>query len=648
MKYLRMLSLFFVAALSLNTLASNVTPADFAKNAIYETAQLSPDGSKLAVALKVDGRSQLAVFDVETFKTIGGANLGEKNEVGPFFWANDERIVILVWQTRVRFEEPAYYGELFAVDYDGGNPEMIYGYRAGQDKVSSRVKKKTHVRGWADVISRLPDDDRNILISSRPWSEGGEKLATVHKLNIYNGRMTRDLETAPVSYTRFISDSKGNLRFATGTDKEGAQRTYRYVDEDWQEMSNELGSEFYPVALNHDNSALFFVDNYQQDRTGLFSLDLNTGERKSIYTDEKVDITSVSMSSDKTSAYAVRVDDGYPTYVMFNSKSEEAQIFKALLGTFQGYSLSILTRSRNGEKWLLYAANDIDMGTYYLYDRKANKLGALFSNFSHIPKQNMSESIPISFPASDGNTLHGYVTYPVGIPETENVPLVTLVHGGPHSVRDYWTFDPEVQMLAAQGYAVLRVNFRGSGGYGKDYMFQGYRQWGGLIQQDIIDATRYVISQGGIDGDKVCIMGTSFGGYSAVMSSALAPDLFKCAVANAGVYDMSLMDEKGDVPDLLFAEAMLEEFIGSDPEELETTSPTNHVSALQAPVFIAHGEEDQRAPLEHAEALRKAMDVHNKSYEWFVKDEEGHGFRNEKNRAEYFEAISDFLETHLE
>ena len=212
------------------------------------------------------------MFDVETFKTIGGTNLGEKNEVGPFFWANDERIVILVWQTSVRFEEPSYYGELFAVDYDGGNPEMIYGYRAGQDQAGSRLKKKTHVKGWADIISRLPDDDRNILISYRPWSEGGEKLATVHKLNIYNGRMSRDLETAPISYARFISDAKGELKFATGTDKEGVQRTYRYVDEDWQEMSNELGSEFYPVALNQDNSALFFVDNYQQDRTGLFSL----------------------------------------------------------------------------------------------------------------------------------------------------------------------------------------------------------------------------------------------------------------------------------------------------------------------------------------------------------------------------------------
>ncbi|MDM7861989.1 S9 family peptidase [Alteromonas sp. ASW11-36] len=627
--------------------AESISPAEFAKNDIYDTAELSPDGSKLAVRIIVDGKRQLAVFDVNTFETIGGARLGGNNEVGRFFWANDERIVMQIWQSRSWSPQPGYYGELFVVDFDGDNQELIYGYRAGENQVGSKVKRKEYVRGWARIISTLPEDDEHILIESEPWSDGGEKISTVHKLNIYNGRMSREITKAPINYSTFIADRQGDLQFVTGTDESNTQRTFRYVDEEWVEISSQLGDAFQPIAMNNAGTELIFVDDYEQDKEGLFAFNLETGDRRLIYTDENVDITSVSLNSDRSSAYALRLDDGYPTYAIFDGESEEAQIFKALLGTFTGYSLNILTRADKGRLWLLYAYNDIDSGTFYLYDREANKLQSLFSNFTHVPRSAMSESIPISFAARDGYQVSGYITYPVSVPETQNVPLITLVHGGPIA-RDYWVFDREVQMLAAQGYAVLRVNFRGSSGYGKAHRNAGYKRWGDLIQHDIIDATKYVISQGGIAADKVCIMGASFGGYSAVMSATIEPDLFKCAVATVGVYDLEMMHSEGDIPEALWGKSFVDMAIGSDPELLHAFSPVNNVSKLKAPVLIAHGEEDRRVPFEHAEALRAAMEANGKEYEWFVESTEAHGFYKEESRARYYETVAAFLAKHLQ
>ena len=170
---------------------------------------------------------------------------------------------------------------------------------------------------------------------------------------------------------------------------------------------------------------------------------------------------------------------------------------------------------------------------------------------------------------------------------------------------------------------------------------------GDRVQQDIIDGTKWVISQGGIKQDKVCIMGASFGGYSALQSATLAPDLFKCVVGNAGVYDIEMMFEEGDIPRILWGKSYLESQLGNDKELMRKHSPVHNVAKLKAPVLIAHGEKDVRVPIEHAEALRDAMDKHGKKYEWFVKESESHGFHDVGNRTEYFEKVIQFLAKHL-
>lgn len=630
-------------------IASALTPVQLAAEFQYQDAKISPDGKHIALVVSKDGRRKLAVVNSSDFTAVGGVDFGNKQEVGEIFWANNMRIVIKVmvnepWDDRARF-----YGELFAIDYNGKRGEMIYGYRAGQSSTGSKLTKKVGIVGWAQIISLLPDEEDEILISSRPQSANGGRTATVHRLNVKTGKMSKMVAGSPMSSGQFVADNSGSVKFAYGTDKDYNRRVYRF-NEDKREyteiMSEEFGNGWHPRAIDDSGKYLFYTDDHQQDKEGLFKLNLDTGEKSHIYTDKKVDITDVIMTADGSQVYAIRLDTDYPSYIMLDSSGEEAKLFKLLLLRFAGYAIDITSHSDNLNKWIIKASNDLTAASFFLYDKKKDKFSLLFSNMAEIKKQELSESIPIHFTASDKTEIHGYITYPVSVPETQSIPLVTLVHGGPHS-RDYWDFDPKVQLLASQGYAVLRVNFRGSSGYGSEMYYGSQKQWGDRVQKDIIEGTKWVIAQGGILSDKVCIMGASFGGYSAVQSATLAPDLFKCAVATAGVYDIEMMFEEGDVQGRLWGIASLEQHHGKDTELMRKYSPVHNVDKLKAKLLIAHGGKDVRVPIEHAEKLMAELDKQSKPYETFIKEYENHGFYDEQNRTEYYEKVVEFLRKHL-
>ncbi len=643
------LRIFLMLVICWHTSATATVDASiFAADWQYHEAKISPSGKYLGIVIIDKGKRRLAVVNTSDFQPVGGADFGEKQEVGQFFWVNDERLVIKVLEHEPWEESPRYYGELFAINYDGSNGKLIYGYRSGEQQSGSNIRKKESVFGWANIISLIPDDEEHILISSSPMQSNG-LITTVHKLNIYNGRMSGILATSPSPHTHFFANRKGKVVAAVGLNKHNEKRAFLYDDEqNWKELPFEdFGGDFTPIALDSEGTSLYVLDNHNQDLTGLFKLDLLTNERTHIYTDEKVDVTYVQYNASKDGVYALLIDDGYPAYITFDTKTEEARVYKELLNTFQGYRLDITSYDSKGRFWLLHASNDVNVGNFFLYDRKSGQFKFLFSRTKGVDPKSLSQSIPINFPAQDGTTVYGYVTYPASVPETQSVPLVVLVHGGPHGERDYWEYNREVQLLTSQGYAVLRVNYRGSDGYGREFENAGYGEWGNLIQQDIIDGTRWVIAQGGIKEDSVCIMGASFGGYSAVQASILAPDLYKCAIANAGVYDLPRLFEEGDIPKMIFGKAFLESAIGMDDTELKQFSPVYNVEKLKTPLLIAHGEKDMRAPISHAEALRERLEQLNKPFDWFTRSTEGHGFYSQENRTDYYDRVVDFLAIYL-
>jgi dipeptidyl aminopeptidase/acylaminoacyl peptidase len=246
---------------------------------------------------------------------------------------------------------------------------------------------------------------------------------------------------------------------------------------------------------------------------------------------------------------------------------------------------------------------------------------------------------PVSFKSFDGREINGYLTK--SNQASANKPMVVLVHGGPHGVRDYWGYDPEVQMLAAAGYNVLQVNYRGSKGYGSEFERAGYLQWGDGIQRDIIAGTEWAIKEGHAKSNNVCIMGASFGGYSALMAPMVSPDTYKCAIGVAGVYDLTIMKDIGDVTEKTFGDAYLDKVLGRDQAQLKAYSPVYQASKLKANVLLMHGSLDERAPIEHAEKLKAALNAANKPFEWVKIDDEA-------NRELYFNRVLAFLGQNLQ
>lgn len=625
------------------------TPEQFAKKSEFSYAKISPDGKHLGIVLMKDDKRRLAVVKTDTLEPVGGADFGGKQQVGAFWWVNNERIVMEIWQHEPWAEDPRFYGELFAINLDGRRGEMIFGYRGGEDQVGSKLKRKEAVFGSADLVNLLPDDEDHILITVKPWTNAGLSQKTLHKLNVYNGDLSATLAGTPLETSYVVTTPKGEPIVAVGTNEAFIKTVYRYDDGKYVDISEQgFGGAFNVSGLDKKGENLLYVDNSETDTTALYRMNLVTGKREQIYNHPTVDISGLALDSGGSVPLAIALDDGYPSYILLDSESEERAIYEHLFGVFKGYSISITSSDEANENFVVHASNDIVPGHFYLFNAKTKKLRLLFANKKDIPSNQLSQSFPFSFEASDGLTIPGYITFPAHIPETQNVPMVVLVHGGPEA-RDYWRYNPQVQKLAAQGYAVLRVNFRGSTGYGTKFQRAIRKNWGTRAQQDIIEATQFVINSGGIQKDKVCIMGGSFGGYSAVMSATIAPELFKCVVANAGVYDLEQLKEEGNIAEyLLYGPAFLTKQLADDPQVLKAQSPVNHVAKLNAPLLLAHGGEDYQVPIAHAQTLKAELERYGKDYEWFVIERAGHGFYEEASRIEYYKAVAAFLKKHLQ
>jgi dipeptidyl aminopeptidase/acylaminoacyl peptidase len=243
--------------------------------------------------------------------------------------------------------------------------------------------------------------------------------------------------------------------------------------------------------------------------------------------------------------------------------------------------------------------------------------------------------------------LHGYLTRPLGKEDAKDLPLVVLVHGGPYGVWDAWEFDTDAQLLASRGYGVLQVNFRGSGGYGREFKRAGYHEWGGKMQDDITDATRWAVDQGIADARRVCIFGGSYGGYAALEGAVREPDLYRCAIGYVGIYDLRAWVGHSDVSKSDSGANYIDSHIGSDPTDLWDRSPLAHADRIKAKVLLIVGGADERVPKAQGERMRAALIKNKNEPEWVYERVEGHGFYEEGHVAELYRTLLAFLDKHI-
>ena len=254
---------------------------------------------------------------------------------------------------------------------------------------------------------------------------------------------------------------------------------------------------------------------------------------------------------------------------------------------------------------------------------------------------------PVEVRTRDGKTLHGYLTLPKNS-SGKNLPLIVNPHGGPHGVRDDWGFNPEVQLFANRGYAVLQMNFRGSGGYGNAFIRDGYRNWGTSMQDDLTDSVAWAVREGYVDKDRVCIYGASYGGYAALMSVVREPDLYQCTVGYVGVYSLPMMFAKGDIPNSRGGRNFQNDVLPQGNSAMQAYSPAYNVEKIKVPIMLVHGAKDQRVPIEQMNFLVKQLDAAGKQPEDIVvEDKEGHGFRDVKNNVNLYTRMLAFFDKHI-
>jgi dipeptidyl aminopeptidase/acylaminoacyl peptidase len=632
--------IFFLLVLLSSILNSEKSIAasveDFSKHAQYHNVKISPDGKHLAALATIKGSKNLVFLETATNKVTYALNAENKSQVESYYWINNERVVIQVEQRRGALEKPINMGEIYALNYDGKKKKMIFGYRAnGGLNVSA---------DGGFLIDKLVDDPKHVLIQKRRLSNRTDTLARLVKLNIYNGR-EKVIKTAPMPYSKFLIDSNGQPRFSSGVDKNHNTKLFysKGSGEPWQSFGKDISGDFTPISFTEDNDSIYALKSKNGKPQGLYKYNLDTQAETLLYQSKVADPT-YTVKSDLNKVYGVRVDEDYPKYVYIDDNLRDAQLHKALYQAFKGDNVLITSKTDDGEKVIVHVSGDRNPGAFYLFNTKNMTTKHIFNARPWITANEMAASEPFRIKSKDGLVLNGYLTLPLG--KDKNLPTVVLPHGGPQS-RDYWGYHPQVQMLANAGYAVLQVNFRGSTGYGKKFEQAGFKNWGTKIQDDIILATNYLVQQGISDKNRLCIMGTSFGGYSALQSAIREPDMFKCAIGIAGVYDLPMLYNEGDIKLAKWGDSFLDKVVGTDVKVQKEQSPVYNVDKLKAAIFIIHGEDDQRAPIEHAEALKASLEAINYPFEWLVKDKEGHGFYNEDNILESNKKILSFLDKHI-
>ena len=646
------LSVIAILFSSLSIAKNDTSAAElFSKSSEFYNVKISPAGDYLSLVTSHSGKDKLLIIDSKTKKPLHVVYFPGNAQVGDYMWVNDERIVLQKTYLKGWSESPQYYGELMAVNADGSRPLYLFGYKGAEMQTGSRIKKNTAINATAFPLDPLLNDKKHMLVTAIPWggtaSSFDYKKFKVYKVNLYKGTRKK-VVTAPVAKARFMTDEQGNVRIAAGVDVKNNLKVYQRKDGEWHHIKKLASNleEFVPISFANKDTEIYASAIENNKTRSVYKVDLNSGELVKIIQDDTVDPTNVWVNQFTKKLYAVEYDAGYPEYAFVNAKDVRAEQLKQLIASIPGHRIRIISEDKHGEKLIVLAFNDRNSGDFYLFDSNKMKLEYLASSKKWLDPETMAEVKPIKFTNRDGMKIHGYLTLPHG-KEAKDLPLIVNPHGGPHGIRDWWGFDSQNQFLASQGLAVLQINFRGSGGFGQDFEALGYREWGRKMQHDIIDATRYVVEQGFADKSKLCIAGGSYGGYSALQSAIIEPDLFKCVIGSFGVYDLPMMFEEGDIPKSKSGINFLNKVLGRDEEQLKVMSPSHNVNKLKAKLLLIHGEDDERAPMEQLEALEDALKERSYPYERLVIEDEGHGFYNDNNRKQEYEKMLSFIKESL-
>lgn len=615
-----------LALLALTGVAhAQVDVYSFVREDAFEDVELSPDGNYFAATVPLEDRTVLAVIrrsDNAVVAKIGG---DKHSVVYDFNWATPDRVVVSLARRDGVLDAPSADGELYAVSVDG------------------KSRYQLDVNTSINYLNHILDDGKTVLVTRWPWLSGAKP--TLAQVDVYGNDRAKVIATSPLENADFTANSTATAFFASGS-VDARQRLYYRASaaKTWILVNDESksGHGEYPLGFAEDGTGYLQVEQANGPDV-IQSWDPATGAHKDVLRDPDVDPFRILYSPDRhVPVGAMYMHDGVHTR-FFDPASPTARLYRSLEQVFPGQAVLVTSATRDGKLMLVMVWSDRNPGDFYLYDATTHHAALGLVRREWFDPEKMAATRLVQVKARDGLLLNGYLTMPAGSGKA-HVPLVVMPHGGPYQVFDTWSFDDDAQLLAAAGYAVLRINYRGSGNYGRAFAQAGRLQWGRRMQDDITDATHWAIEQGIADPKRICLVGASYGAYAALLGVAREPALYQCAVGYVGVYDMVRLQRSQ--ASSRYSRQWAHDWIGEHGDMAEI-SLTKMAGQIKVPVMLAAGGEDQTATFSQTIFMQNALHKAHVPVETLYYPNEGHGFYSLAHRREYDTRLLEFLSRYL-
>lgn len=608
---------------------------DFFRKGEIDNATLNPAGD--LVAYEKFGSIMVGGFDIH-FKDIG--NVGRRHNVTWIGWASD---YVLLVKGRNRTTGMSSY--------------IVFDVAVDMDKKSVTLVREAHIQRNGYVVDSLLHDPERILFAQYKNDDDGNSYTDVFRVALFKDqkkymRPKHRINKNSGEIFNWITDLNHKLTigvsYADGKPSVW-QRKGRYPKL-LKKWTSEKKATFRPFGMNEDETVLYAVTNLDSDTLSVVEFDLESFKiAKTLFTKENTDVSSIIMDESNTKPLAVTyLDDGKFVYEFLDN--EEKQRFHTLQEQLPNETLHIRSVSRDSSAYLVVSVTPEHPGKLSLCRIQEENCKNLGSYYPWLDDVKLAKTTSFSVVNEAGLDIESFITLP-GDNRAPKIPLIVMPHGGPVGVSDTSYFNSDVQWLARNGYAVLQVNYRGSGGYGKKFKIGGMQQWGRGIEDDIELSLQTAMSTySNLDPDNICIYGGSYGGYSAVMSIIRSPEKYKCAASFAGVMDLTLLFNKSSVQNNDVISEKLRELVG-DPkkerEELMKYSPVYQYEKINRPLMLIHGTKDERVDVEHSWRLRRMLKLRKIPHEWLIMDDIGHGFDSTSDIKTMYDKLIPFFDKYL-
>lgn len=607
---------------------------DYFQKPKQSTFRFSPNGKYLSYREKDEmGKNHIYVKNTQT-GDIQRA-IQEKDElIRGYGWANETR---LVYMMDTGGNENFH---VFAINLDGSNQVDLTPFKGVKASISNMLKEQKDF-----IIIEL--------------NKNNPQVFEPYRINITNGEMeklyTNDNPQSPIM--GYVFNRDGNLKAFTRQENFTDYVLYYQLSDDqafqkvqkitWKDDFSIIDFN-YSTEYPHD---AYVVSNLRSNTDEIILYDLATQSKiKTIFKNKSYDVRGMSTSKNRN----YEID--YFTYIGERSRiipvsRTYKKIHKTLKKAFKNKDYYIVSQTDNEDKALVFVSSDKLYGTYYMYNADSKELTQLIDLMPQLKEDDMANMRPIKFKSRDGLTLHGYITIPNSVKNGAKVPLIVNPHGGPYGIRDEWRFNSETQLFASRGYATLQVNYRGSGGYGKDFYMAGNKQIGRKMLDDLEDGLAFAKTLGFIDKNKIAIYGASYGGLATLGSLIKTPELYTCGVDYVGVSNFFTLFKSMPEYWKPFLGQMYEQWYDENsPEDqkiMKKVSPALNADKINKPLFVIQGANDPRVNIDESDQIVKGLRDRGLDVPYMVKYNEGHGFHHEENRIELYNYMMGFFARHL-